>query len=334
MNRNVSRRSFLSQTGCAVGIAALGGPVITQRLAFAEEPNPSSDPLAWPVGCRDAMLPTTGQSDCWAAVQAIQADVIEAVIDEEMHFTNLFHPMVQYSAADDEGIEQLADALQASQCKIAALCMANKFAARPKEEIDWCVKAANAAKTLGTPAIRIDVVPHGMERGEFLQLAIRTLSTVIERTESTGVKFAIENHGNTSNDPDFLTPLFEGVGSDRLGLTLDTANFYWFGHPLSRVYEIYEQFAPRAFHTHCKSINYPTDQEDVQRPMGWEYGKYHGPIDEGDIDFTRVLKILRDANYTGTLCVENESLRPLSGEEATSILAREIEFLRGLQEEM
>jgi len=331
MNRNISRRSFLARSGVAVGAAAIAGPIAVQHLAASTFPWDSS---TWSVGCRDAMLPTTGQSDCWAAVKAIGADAIEAVINEDMLFTNLFHPMSQYSASDDEGLSHLADALSDNDCKIAALCMANKFAARPEEEIAWCVQAANAAKTLGAPAIRIDVVPHGMERPEFLQLAIRTLSTVIERTESTGVKFAIENHGNTSNDPEFLTPLFEGVGSDRLGLTLDTANFYWFGHPLSRVYEIYEQFAPRAFHTHCKSINYPKDQEDVQRPMGWEYGTYNCPIDEGDIDFARVLSILKSADYKGCLCIENESLRPLTGEVATATLAREIQFLRGLQEDM
>ena len=77
------------------------------------------------------------------------------------------------------------------------------------------------------------------------------------------------------------SPLFAGVGSKRLGLTLDTGNFYWYGHPLSKVYELYEMFASRVFHTHCKSIGYPAEEREKQRPMGWQYVKYHGPIYSG-----------------------------------------------------
>ena len=111
--------------------------------------------------------------------------------------------------------------------------------------------------------------------------------------------FGIENHGTLTNDPEFLTPLFARVGSPLLGLTLDTGNFYWFGHPLSKVYELYELFAPRVVHTHCKNIGYPESGGRNARAMGWQYDKYTCPIYEGDIDFRRVVKILRAANYAG-----------------------------------
>ena len=135
---------------------------------------------------------------------------------------------------------------------------------------------------------------------------MKTLKRVIETTEDTGVAFGIENHGGTTNDPEFLKPLFDRVGSKRLGLTLDTGNFYWFGHPLSKVYELYEAFAPRVCHTHCKSIRFPETEREKQRPMGWEYGKYNCPIYEGDIDFRRVVKILR-RRATRTTCASRTS---------------------------
>ena len=56
------------------------------------------------------------------------------------------------------------------------------------------------------------------------------MKQIIEATEATGVGLGIENHGKTTNNPEFTGPLFDRVGSDRLGLTLDTGNFYWFGH--------------------------------------------------------------------------------------------------------
>ena len=83
---------------------------------------------------------------------------------------------------------------------------------------------------------------------------------------------------------------------------------YWYGHPLGRLYEIFERFASRVFHTHCKSVRFPQDKKNVQRPMGWEYGKYAFAIYEGDIDFARVAAILRKAGYSGDPCLENESL--------------------------
>ena len=113
-----------------------------------------------------------------------------------------------------------------------------------------------------------------------------------------------------------------GVGSDQLGLTLDCANFYWWGHPVKDLYPIYEKFAPRVVHTHCKSIRYPDDKKNVRREMGWEYGKYNCPIYEGDLDFKRIVKILRKANYRGDLCVEDESLGKYPESSARTFCAR------------
>ena len=112
------------------------------------------------------------------------------------------------------------------------------------------------------------------------------------RTETVDGERLIDN-------PQFLDRLFDGVGSCRLGLTLDTANFYWWGHPVSELYPIYEKFAPRVVHTHCKSIGYPDDKKNVRREMGWEYGKYCCPVYEGDIDFKKLAAILRKSGEDG-----------------------------------
>jgi sugar phosphate isomerase/epimerase len=184
---------------------------------------------------------------------------------------------------------------------------------------------------LGVKAIRIDVAGRKLAPAEFLDMAVPALKKLMAATESTGVAFGIENHGTRTNNPEFLTPLLDRVGSPRLGLTLDTGNFYWFGHPLSKVYELYEQFAPRVCHTHCKSIKYPPAERETQRPMGSNYAKYACPIDEGDIDFRRVVKILRSAGYTGDLCVEDESLGKFPAADRKAVLAREIRHLKEVQ---
>ena len=324
MTEPLNRRDFLEGSGRL--LAGVGAASLLAGTAAGAEPK-----RALAVGCRDAHLKETGEKDCWSAMRAIGAEVVEATIGEDLSFRGLFHPDREYTAATPAGIGQLAADMKAADKRISAFCMFNHFATRPDFEVEWCAKVARAAKALGVKAIRIDVVPAKPGAAEFLPLAVKTLTRVIEATEDTGVAFGIENHGNTTNDPEFLKPLFDRVGSKRLGLTLDTGNFYWFGHPLSKVYGLFEAFASRVFHTHCKSIKFPEDRRETKRPMGWGYEKYTCPIYEGDIDFRRVVKLLLGAGYANDLCVEDESLGKFPAGQRGGVLAKEVRYLKDLQ---
>ena len=325
MTTPVTRRNFLVATGCLSGGATIG--LWGMRSVVADETRPR-----WTVACRDAMLRSTGRKDCWAALQAIGAEGVEVEIGPEFTLPGLFHPTTKYTLATAAGREQLAADAKAAGQRITAFCMANRFDERPRGGNQVLRRGRRAAQRLGVPAIRIDVAPVKLAGAEFLTLAVETLKKIMADTESTGVAFAIENHGTTTNDPAVLDALFEKVGSKRLGLTLDTGNFYWFGHPLSKVYELYEAFAPRVFHTHCKSIHYPAAEREKQRPVGWKYAQYTCPLGEGDIDFARVAAILHKAGYHNDLCIEDESLyfRKPSADEATKQLADEVHLLRGI----
>jgi sugar phosphate isomerase/epimerase len=323
MKNTLSRRQFVQHSSLVV--AGLGAGALLPAQSVAVE---STSRLC--VAARDAMLPHMGQPDCWAAMQAMGIEGVEVGLRDDLSLPGLRHPEKKYTLADAAGIAQLKADMQAAGRRVTALCMFNKFEQRPEMEIELGTKAALAAQAIGAKAIRIDVVAQKLPNPEFLELAAATLKKLIAATESTGVSFGIENHGHTSNDPEFLQPLFDRVGSPRLGLTLDTGNFYWFGHPLSKMYKLFERFAPRVVHTHCKSINYPADQREAQRPMGWQYGKYTCPIDKGDIDFARVVQILRQAGYANDLCIEDESLRQFPAEEQAAVLVREARYLKEL----
>jgi len=315
-----NRREFLAQSSRAA--VAAGAASLAPWGAFAQE-----KPRRLCLACRDVMLRHSGLKDCWSALDSLGAEGVEVIVGEDLSLPGLFHPERRYTAANDAGIEALrADAKTAGK-RITALCMSNRFDERPDVEIDWATKTARAASALGVKAVRIDVVPHKLPRAEFLDFAVGALKRLIEATEGTGVAFGIENHGGTTNDPEFLGPLFDRVGSPRLGLTLDTGNFYWFGHPLSDVYKLCESFAPRVFHTHCKSIAYPESEREKRRPVGWEYGKYTCPVYQGDIDYRRVVKILLAAGYANDLCVEDESLSKFPEAERHGVLAKEIRYL-------
>ncbi len=325
MKTHVTRRTFLAAAGCIGGSMALGSRLAPSLLADEKS-------AAWPVTCRDAILPLTRQADLWSALQAVGAEGVELQVAEDMSLPGVFHPTKKYTLATTAGMEELAADAKAAGQRITAFCTFNRFEERPKVEIKWCTQVAHAAQALGVSAVRIDVVPARLSNADFLKLAVAAMRKVMAQTASTGVAFAVENHGHTTNDPAFLKGLFQGVGSERLGLTLDTGNFYWYGHPLSKVYELYETFAPRVFHTHCKSIGFPAEEREKRRPIGWKYAEYNCPIDRGDLDFARIVAILRKAGYHNDLCVEDESLGKLSGAAAvTQTVAGEVQLLKRLQ---
>ncbi len=317
-----SRRQFLKTTAAAAIVSGLattenqGAPAATRR------------PMT--VTCRDAYLKMTGQPDCWSAMKELGVDGVEVVVDEAMLCPGLYQRAGQYHLATPDDARKLKDDFASHGMTLTALCMSNRFDERLPEEIAWTSKVVQAADQLGVRAVRIDVVPRKLAVDAFLPFAIKACQQICEVAAGTAVRFGIENHGRITNDPAFLEKLFAGVNSSRLGLTLDVMNFYWFGHPLNNVYPICETFAARVVHTHCKNLRYPDDKKNVRRPMGWEYGKYAAPVYAGDIDYSRVVSILRKAGYHGDLCLENECLGHFPKDQHVAVLKKEIARLRSL----
>ena len=231
-------------------------------------------------------------------------------------------------------MDELHGQARAEGIHITALCMGNNFNASNKHaEYAWAVRAVHAAHTLNAPAVRIDAIMSGekdLPLEQRQELVATAIHTILHETASTGVDLGIENHGFQGNDPDFLTGLLDKVGSPRLGLTLDSGNFYWRGWPLSRVYEIFAQFAPVVKHTHIKNIAYPAEIRETQREMGYEYGKYVCPIHEGDIDHARYIALLQHAGYDRDICLEDESLGKYSPEQRKANLRATADFFRAI----
>ncbi|MBI5688203.1 MAG: sugar phosphate isomerase/epimerase [Verrucomicrobia bacterium] len=313
----ISRRHFLHATaGLALAAGNLcHGAEKRRRLA---------------VACRDVLLKTTGKPTCWAAMKELGVSCLEVDITPDLLCPSLIHPDRKYSLADPDSVKQLADDLAANRATITAFCMHNKFDEKLDEEIAWMRKLLPAAQQLKVKVIRIDVVPRKTPIDQFLPVAIKACKAICEIAEGKPVRYGIENHGRFTNDPDVLEKLFAGVGSPQLGLTLDALNLYWFGHPLESLYGIIEKFAPRVVHTHCKSVRYPEDQRNVRRAIGWEYAKYSAPIYDGDIDYKRVVAILRKAGYQADLCLENECLKHFPPEQHAAVIKKELAMLKTL----
>jgi sugar phosphate isomerase/epimerase len=323
MSRTWSRRDFLATSGGL--LAGVGAASLLPGIAFADEKPKMC------VACRDYHLRLLVPSvkNCWDSLQLIGADGVELELGDDMSLPQLYHTEKKYTLATPEGIAEVKADAQAAGRRITAILMSNRFDQRPEFEVELCTKAAKAAQALGTKVVRLDTVVHDNKTSmdAFCGQMADLIQTVLAATESTGVSFGAENHG-VANDPKFLRAMLDRVGSPRFGITLDTANFYWYGFPLTKLYELYESFAPHVVHTHCKSIKYPAEKQNAERERGWEYGNYNCPVYEGDIDFGRVVAILKKVGYSNDLCIENESLNRLKPAEEPGVLKREVDYLR------
>ena len=234
-----------------------------------------------------------------------------------------------------EGVEALRAQADSSGVRISAFLMANNFGAEDVDfEVKWTVDTARVAAALGIPAVRIDAIMHGerdLPLEQRQEIFYSAMGRILDQTADLSVDFGIENHGFQGNDPEFLQGIFDRTGDPRLGLTMDTGNFYWRGYPLDKVYEILERFAPYTKHTHVKNINFPEEKRQIQREMGWGYSEYVSPIPDGDIDHAKLVGFLKAVGYDRDFTIEDESLGKFAaGEERLNVLRRDAEYLKSI----
>ncbi len=144
------------------------------------------------------------------------------------------------------------------------------------------------ASALNCKAIRINT-GHANDEDAIVRV-IEAYQELAAVGEQAGVKLLIENHGGVSSSPENLARILEGVDTPWFATCPDTGNF-----PAGDWEAGMRILAPRAFSCHIKVYNYSED--GIQ---SWEDG--NGNRRESDLK--KSLQILRDAGYTGPLCVE------------------------------
>jgi sugar phosphate isomerase/epimerase len=285
------------------------------------------------VAIRDAMLPSLDGTDFFRGLRDVGVSSIEIEVQPDFTTPNLRQEDGRpFSVKDAGATAGLKRRLADEGVRSCALLLCTDFyGADAEAHVEYAVRAAQAAREVGAPVIRIDPLNRDKDlgEGEVLVTFVRKLDALARRTRDTGVDLGIENHGPFGNDPRFLDHVFAATRDDpRVGLTLDTGNFYWFGHPLAEVYKLVQRFTPRAKHTHVKSINYPPALADVRRPVGHEYGKHCCPLDEGNLDLKKIVGVLRTGGYARDLCIENEALGKYPPEQRVNVMRRDVKALR------
>ena len=283
------------------------------------------------IAVRDQIIPLGAGQSVFDALQILQVSAIEILVD-----INCFVPYLRtadaaaLSLADDRGAAEVKRRLDEAQVRVAALLVASDLAGDNAEaHVEWATQVARAARKLGAPVVRVDswTAKQSLSSEQVCQCLIERLGELLARTADTGVDLGIENHGPFSNDEQFLDRVFDAITDPRLGLTLDTGNFYWWGHALADVYRLIEKYAPRAKHTHIKNINYPPAVAQQKREIGFEYKQYSCPLGEGNIDLKRVVALLESGGYRRDFCIEDESLLRIPEADRLGVLRKDVQAL-------
>jgi sugar phosphate isomerase/epimerase len=288
------------------------------------------------IGIRDVCLFQAGYENIAEGMAELEIGFIELAVDRNMCIPaaqgNLGRPRL--SIADELAAIEASESYARLGIQISGLLLANNFNAHNQAaEIEWGRKALDVAEIVGADAVRIDAAMTGQQTlplSKRVDIFAGAVEEVLAMTVGGTVALAVENHGLQGNDPQWLTSVLQRVRDERFGLTLDAANFYWAGYPLSQVYQIVEQLAPDARHVHCKNLGYPPEYRERRRSLGWQYGKYVVPIGDGDIDHAKIVAILAEAGYQGGLYIEDESLAKFSPVERGRSLRAQADYLADL----
>jgi len=238
---------------------------------------------------------------------------------------------IGFDVSTEKKRRELTRRLESENVEICALLVSQDFAKEDvKAEIKWVVDACKAASSLGVSAVRIDCPRHkpGVTMEEYAKLTAKCIREILEITKDLDVPLAMENHGVIGNNREFIQEVLNTVKSERMGLTIDTGNFYWYGYPLDEVYDIIESFAPYAKHTHLKNLKFSEERQKVMRKPGEDWPKSAATLYEGDVDHKRLINILRKAGYDRDITVEDESLGPFPLERRVEIIRKDIEYLK------
>ncbi len=157
-------------------------------------------------------------------------------------------------------------------------------------------KWMEASKHLGCPFMRVNAFSMG-KADEQRKLAADGLRRLAEKAEEFDLHILIENHGGMSSNADWLVKTIKLADHPLLGTVVDFDNFtfsedfIWGDGDVYNRYEGVEKLMPFA-----KSVSAKTHAFDIQ---GFET----------TIDYSRMMKLVKDSGFNDYICVEYEGNR-------------------------
>ncbi len=172
---------------------------------------------------------------------------------------------------------------------------------RPEISVEYLKQAIRWAAELGAPCCNTDegIKPDWMDEETAFQIIRYTLKSVTPVAERHDIRIGIEPHQVFTIHTEKLIRIADLAESPYVGFNFDCGNAYLGG--ASDPYEMLEAIAPRTFHVHAKDISIQQSEDERGKVTGTAVGCACG---EGVIDWARVVRILKNAGFSGVLSVE------------------------------
>ena len=126
---------------------------------------------------------------------------------------------------------------------------------------------------------------------------VNAVRAVANKFKENGQHFLFETGQET---PVTLKRMIEDVGTDNLGINLDSANLVCYGK--ANPVDALDVFGEYVMNTHIKDSLYPVNGRDLGEEV---------KVGEGKVDYPTLIKRLKELNYPGNLIIERE----ISGEQ-------------------
>ncbi len=250
---------------------------------------------------------------------------IEKVIDEAaalgLEGIDVLHR--QMESEDNAYLQKLKKHAFVNGIAMTCLSIHQGFVTPDKEElkkhVDHTNQCIELAYKMGIPCLRlntgrwntiksfddlmknrgIEPILLGYTEDDGYKWCVDGIQQCLKKAEECGVLLALENHWGLGSTPEGMIRIQDTVNSPWLGLLMDTGNF------LEDPYDKLKMIAPRASFVQAKTY----------------YGG--GEWYSLELDYDRIVKILKDVNYHGYISIEFEGK-----EDPKSGVRKSVELLR------
>jgi len=285
-----SRRKFIRNSGLSASGLILLGPSVLAKSKFDHPMGNSGLKISlaqWSLH-KALFANELDNLDFAAKAREFEIEAIEYVnVFFKDHAKDTSYLNEMNKRASDHGVTQLLIMVDGEGNLGEADAKAREKA------VDNHKKWVDAAKYLGCHSIRVNARGQGTREEQYAQ-AVDGLSMLAAFAQNAGINVIVENHGGLSSDGSWLSGVIREVGMDNCGTLPDFGNFCINGNPNGDCTEEYdrykgvEELMPFAKAVSAKSV--------VFNEAG----------DETNIDYKRLIKIVKKAGYKGFIGIEYE----------------------------
>ncbi|MCW4468557.1 TIM barrel protein [Flavobacterium sp. MFBS3-15] len=301
----MNRRSFLKNTGFAGAGLTMAGPLTSWLMENTLLPH--THPFfklslaQWSLHKAILETKTLAALDFAKKARELGFEAVEYVNDlyrpelQSMGFDNLVKQLKQRS--NDNGVKNVLIMID-GEGELAALSKSERSEAIAKHS-----KWVDAAAELGCHSVRVNLFGTGAENDFSIwkETSVDGLGRLAAYAKKSRINVIVENHGGLSSDAGKLTDVIKAINLENCGTLPDFGNFCvkrqggerW-GAPCIDEYDKYKgvfELMPFAHGVSAKTYDFDANGNETT------------------IDYRRMLKIVKDAGYTGHIGIEYEGNR-------------------------